>query len=208
MTSSLVRRGPVFAVLLSAVLLSGGCALGGGEAVEPQPAPAYPEQGSGLDLPPRPRDLPIAGMAEARICEIFSAEQLEQLGVGPGSPSPKNGTRNFPGCMWLSDPEAAASTGISVSVAPVGIAELEAQSQEGSPDTAASYTVGGGFGAVQSQIPGAESLGCTVDVDAAERSALEVGFAWQGGAEMTNQDMCAKAKQAAEFAVGNLRAQG
>lgn len=96
-----------------------------------------------------------------------------------------------------------------MTVAPLKIEDAEAKKQEGPPETAATYTVGGGFGAVQGQIPGAESLGCFVDVDVANGQTLEASLmSWDSSRSMSNQDMCAKTKQAAEFAVTNLQAQG
>ncbi|MCA1188893.1 DUF3558 domain-containing protein [Saccharopolyspora sp. 6T] len=182
--------------------LLAGCALN-----EASASPVSSDSGSNLGLPQRPNDLPVAGMDGAKACTTLTEEQAGSLGVDEGRPQPATGTFKTPGCTWMSH-RAASSIGITVTAAPVSIEEAQEQKQEGSPETAATYAVGDGFGAVQGQIPGAEGLGCFVDVDAAEGRLLEVGVTWLGGDDMTNHDMCAKAKQAAEFAVSNLQAQG
>ena len=104
--------------------------------------------------------------------------------------------------------QEATGLGLTIAIAPLSIDEAQSRKSDGSPETAATYAVGQGFGAVQGQVPGAENLGCFVDVDVAEGQTLEVGITALGGDEVSNQDMCAKAEQAAEFAVSNLQAQG
>ncbi|WP_258347721.1 DUF3558 domain-containing protein [Saccharopolyspora gregorii] len=208
MTKRAIKRAVQVVVLASLLpVLIGGCALNGSQPTGPQQGQAAPPPEPGLDLPERPRDLPVAGLGEAQICELIKPEQLGQLGVGGGNPAPKDAEHDFPGCSWLSEPGAASSIGVLVLIAPMSVQDLQAQSMDPSGDTATTYELADGFGAVQTQVPGAERLGCVVDVDVAEGKTLEAGLSWQGGAEMTNQAMCAKAKQAAEFAVSNLQAQ-
>ncbi|GAA3355542.1 DUF3558 domain-containing protein [Saccharopolyspora gregorii] len=206
MTKYVTRRG-VRVAILSGLLpfLVGGCALNEAEPADPQQGQAAPAPETGPDLPNRPRDLPVSGLDEAQICKLIRPEQLDQLGVGGGNPAPKLNEQDFPGCSWLSESGASPSIGVLLSVAPMSIQDRLAETSGG---TATTDTLDSGFGAVRSQVPGAESLGCVVAVDVAEGETLEAGLSWLGGDDMTNQAMCAKAKQAAEFAVSNLQAQG
>ncbi|GAA3355544.1 DUF3558 domain-containing protein [Saccharopolyspora gregorii] len=185
--------------------LLAGCALN--EAPASPPPAADQGADSGPDLPSRPRDLPVAGMKEGAVCGVLTPQQLGALEVGRGVPQARSGTFDAPGCTWLSGREATG-LGLTIAIAPLSIDEAQNRKSDGSPETAATYAVGQGFGAVQGQVPGAENLGCFVDVDAAEGRTLEVGITSIGGDDVSNQAMCAKAKQAAEFAVTNLQAQG
>lgn len=175
-----------------------------GTAGESNPAPTSESAG---DQPSRPRDLPVAGLAEPQICGLIKPEQEQQLGAFGPSPAPKDGTLDFPGCVWQS-PSGGIPYGIGVAIAPMSLDELLEQKDPGSPETAATYTVGEGFRAVQAQKPGAEGLGCVVDVDVAEGQTLEVNIAMLQSQALSNQEQCAKAKQAAELVVTNLQAQG
>ncbi|MEU6130383.1 DUF3558 domain-containing protein [Saccharopolyspora sp. NPDC047091] len=185
--------------------LLAGCALNEAPAAPP---PATDQgAGSGLGLPERPRDLPVAGMQEDAVCAVLTPEQVGTLGVGRGVPQAESGTFDTPGCTWLSGQETSG-VGLTIAVAPLSFEDSQSQKSDGSSNVAAIFTLGQGFGALQGQIPGAENLGCFVDVDAAEGQTLEVGTTSIGGDDVSNQDLCAKAKQAAEFAVSNLQAQG
>lgn len=141
----------------------------------------------------------------ADFCQLLPPEQQVQVDV--------NGSRPLPpdkglGCGWLSTPDMPRDVGIQLQALPMGLDQAVDRSGEPLPETAAKYTIQG-FPAQQAQNgAGLESFGCRVDVDVAEGQTLEVGYLPMGGPPMSNQDMCAKAKQAAEFAVGNLQQQG
>ena len=193
-----------FAAIAMAVLplFAVGCTVNGPDA-PPQAPPSGSE--NGLNLPKRPHDLPVAGLDEARACQLITPEQQAQLGVDAGAPQAQAGSFKTPGCLWMSH-GTPTNLGATITVAPMGIADAEA-SKSSSPETAEQYAIAG-FGAVQGQTPGAEDLGCFVDVDAANGQTLETGVTWLGGPHLPNEEMCAKAKQVAEFAVGNLQQQG
>ncbi|MBK0867503.1 DUF3558 domain-containing protein [Saccharopolyspora sp. HNM0986] len=202
-TTSLGRIGVAVACAVLFAVTAGGCTVNGATGTS-QPAPTSE---AGDEQPARPRELAIAGLTEPQICGLIKPEQEQQIGAFGPSPAPKDGTLDFPGCIWQS-PAGGVPYGIGVAVAPMGLDELLGQKDPGSPETAATYTVGEGFRAVQSQTPGAEGLGCVVDVDVAEGQALEVNIAMLQSQALSNQEQCAKAKQAAELVVTNLQAQG
>lgn len=98
--------------------------------------------------------------------------------------------------------------GISLYARQIAVDGFKTESGEPFPDTAASYAISG-FRAEQVQEgAGLEQLGCSVGVDVANGQTLEAFMSPLNAGTMSNQDMCAKAKQAAEFAVGNLQQQG
>ncbi|MEU6130382.1 DUF3558 domain-containing protein [Saccharopolyspora sp. NPDC047091] len=178
-----------------------GCALGGGEEPGPSPEGSAPAPQPG---PQRPRDLALSGKQSPELCTLLSADQQAAVGVGRSRPL----TGEEVGCGWLSLPGANPDAGVQIQSVPMGLAEAAERAGEPFAETAASYTVQG-FPARQAQSgAGLEGMGCRVDVDVAEQSTLEVFYTPTIAGTVSNQDMCAKAKQAAEFAVSNLQAQG
>ncbi|MEU6266774.1 DUF3558 domain-containing protein [Saccharopolyspora shandongensis] len=189
--------------LVAAAVLLAGCTVNGPD-VEPTTEPtSAPTNGSGasLDLPPRPGDLPIAGAQDAEICSWLPPEQQAKLQVARPKPVIKNGN-NYNGCGFNPD-GTGISAGVSLRVVPEGLESFiqKVNSAEGSRKT---FEVNG-FGAVQSQIAGAESLGCAVFVDAAKGQTLYVDLALLDPGGMNNDQMCERAKQAAEAAVTTLQ---
>lgn len=165
------------------------------EVQSPAPQPA----------PERPQELSIAGKPSSEFCNLLAPEQQSQLGVGRWEPLPAD---QGVGCGWLSLPGVQPDVGIQLQALQMGFDEAADRSGEPFPETADSYTLQG-FPARQSQSSaGLEGLGCRVDVDVANGQALEAFYTPAMAGSVSNQDMCAKAKQAAEFAVTNLQAQG
>lgn len=187
-------RGLIGLVAMAAVLT--GCTVNG-----PDPAPSEPEPTSGsgsLQLPPRPKELPIAGAQDAAVCTWLSSEQQSQLQVSRPKPAVKNGN-NYNGCAYTPD-GTGVSTGVAVRVVPEGLEPFMAKMPGSQPTQAIN-----GFGAVQSQVPGAEGLGCAVLVDAAEGQTLYVDLTLLSPGALNNQQMCDKAKQAAQATVTTLQ---
>ncbi|MDA3643474.1 DUF3558 domain-containing protein [Saccharopolyspora indica] len=200
--SSRVRRSGGLLGLTAAALLVAGCTVNG-----PDPVPAGESTATSAEpeLPKRPAELPVAGAQDAEICTWLTGQQMTQLQVARPAPVEKNGD-NYSGCGYLSD-GTGVSTGLSLRVVPQGIEPFleKVSSAEGSRRT---FDVNG-FGAVQSQIAGAERLGCDVFVDAAEGQTLWASLALlTGGDELDNEQMCEKAAQAAGAAVTSLQAKG
>ncbi|MDA3630048.1 DUF3558 domain-containing protein [Saccharopolyspora sp. WRP15-2] len=200
--SSRVHRLSGLLGLTAAALLAAGCTVNGPDP-EPtgEPAPASAESG----MPKRPAELPVAGAQDAEICTWLTGQQMSQLHVARPAPVQKNGN-NYNGCGYLSD-GTGASTGISLRVVPQGIEPFLAKvnSADGSRKTVDVN----GFGAVRSQIAGAERLGCDVFVDAADGQTLWASLSLlSGGSELNNEQMCEKAQQAAGAAVTTLQAKG
>ncbi len=139
------------------------------------------------------------------MCKLLLPEQQVQVGVERSDPAPAG---SAPGCIWLSVPGVKPDVTIELEALDMGFEEAVGRAGEPFPETAASYEIDG-FKAEQGQEgAGLESLGCRVDVDVAQGQTLEVFYSPTLSGTVTNQDMCAKAKQAAEFAVTNLQAQG
>lgn len=187
---------------LVAVVSLAGCTVNG---PDPEPVGGTEPTSTALALPKRPADLPVAGANDAEICTWLTGEQMTRLQVARPSPVEKNGN-NYSGCGYLSD-GTGVNAGISLRVVPEGIESFldKVDSAEGSRKTLDVK----GFGAVQSQVPGGERLGCDVFVDVAEGQTLWASLALlTGGGELDDAQMCEKAGQAAEAAVTTLQAKG
>ena len=180
------------------VIALAGCTVNG---PDPAPAPAAPENGS-ANLPQRPAELAIAGKGDADVCTWMSAEQQASLLVGPGEPLPKDGN-NYNGCGYLGD-TGAARFAIGVRIVPEAI-DVFLQKINSSPGTRQTYQLNG-FGTVQSQINGGESLGCDAFVDAAEGQTIWINMQLQTPNAMNADQMCEKAQTAAHSAVSTLQA--
>ncbi|MER7010161.1 DUF3558 domain-containing protein [Saccharopolyspora sp. NPDC000359] len=181
-----------------------GCTVNGPDPA-PEPGGTTPTSSAGaasFDFPARPAELPIAGKQDADACTWLASEQKQQLEVGGGRPVVKSGN-NYNGCTFLGQ-SGPAQYGISLRVVPEG---LDAFAQK-LADSAPEQDQVGGFGAVRSQVPGAEGLGCAVFVDAAEGQTLYVDLTLTTPGAMDDQQMCEKAGQAATAAVTTLQAQG
>ena len=180
----------------------GGCTVNG---PDPAPTTSAPKPETKTS---RPKDLSLAGKQDADLCKLLTEEQQSQLRVARPRPVAKDGTNDFPGCIWSGE---TGQTGYSVAVraVPMSMADFRAKRGDESPDTAATYAVGAGFPAAQGQRGGGfEQLGCNVDVDVADGQTLDTFVSPNVNGTMSNQDMCTKAKQAAEAAVTTLQGQG
>ncbi|WP_406689020.1 DUF3558 family protein [Saccharopolyspora sp. ID03-671] len=176
-----------------------GCTVNGPDPVPPAPAPAS----DALDLPQRPSDLAVAGKQDADVCGWMSTEQAKSLQVGPGEPLPKDGS-NYNGCGYLGD-TGAARFAIGVRIIPEPIEEF-LNKINSSPGTRQVYALNG-FGTVQSQINGGESLGCDAFVDAAQGQTVWINMQLQTPNAMNNDQMCEKAQTAAHSVVSTVQAQ-
>ncbi|MCA1188890.1 DUF3558 domain-containing protein [Saccharopolyspora sp. 6V] len=179
-----------------------GCALGGdkGQVASPDISAPAPQP-----APERPRELAVVNRQSADICGLLTPEQQTQVGVGRSGPTAPG---EAPGCVWLSVPGAEPDISVEIEALSKGIEGAYDRSDEPFPDMAASYAIAG-VPAKQGQgSAGLEALGCRVDVDVAEGETLEVFYSPTLTGTVSNQDMCARAKQAAEFAVSNLQARG
>nr|WP_246330829.1 DUF3558 domain-containing protein [Saccharopolyspora hordei] len=177
-----------------------GCTVNG-----PDPEPSTTTSSGGapsFSFPARPAELPIAGKQDQEICTWLTPEQKAQLETGGGRPVVKNGN-NYNGCTFLGQ-SGRAQFGVSLRVVPEGLEAFAAKLADSEPE----QTEVNGFGAVRSQVPGAEGLGCAVFVDAAEGQTLYVDMSLTTPGAMDDAQMCEKAGQAAEAAVTTLQAKG
>lgn len=189
----------VAVISAAAAIALTGCTVNG---PDPAPAPSAPESES-PNLPQRPADLAIAGKQDADVCTWMSTEQQASLQVGPGEPLPKDGN-NYNGCGYLGD-TGAARFAIGVRIVPEAVG-LFLQKINSSPGTRQTYELNG-FGTVQSQINGGESLGCDAFIDAAQGQTVWVNMQLQTPNAMNADQMCEKAQTAAHSVVSTLQAQ-
>ncbi|WP_177226335.1 DUF3558 domain-containing protein [Saccharopolyspora shandongensis] len=188
---------------MAAVAALTSCTVNGPDPDSEPPATSAPTtKSSSLDLPQRPRDLAIAGKQDAEICAWLKSEQKQSLQIGgSGRPVQRNGN-NYNGCAFLGE-AGNAQFGFALRVVPEGIQSFMSEVNS-SPESEKAFEING-FGAVQGQIAGGESLGCDVFVDAAEGQTLWINMMLQTPGGMDNDQMCERAKQAAEAAVTTLQ---
>jgi len=193
----------VAAVSLAGAAIS-SCTVHGPDAPVDKPGSGPPQQPGHV----RPKSLPVAGKQGADLC-LLTDQQQAQLAVTSARPAPINGpTGAFQSCLWTTPPGAQPTYSLNLIAMPMPVGDAVDQIGPALPETAAKYTVAG-FPAQQAQPGnGLEGTGCRVDVDVADGQTLEAFLSPSQTYTMSNQDMCAKAKQAAEFAVGNLQQQG
>lgn len=199
-----VRHGYGLIALAATAVALAGCTVNGPDP-EPAPSPtSAPEvERPSANLPPRPSDLPVAGKQDTEICNWLTPAQRPSLLIGgSGRPVRKDGN-NYNGCSFLGQ-AGDASFGVALRVVPEGIDSFVTKIANAASETSTSYQING-FGAVQGQIPGGEGLGCDVFVDAAEGQTLWINMMLQTPGALNNQQMCEKAKQAAEAAVTTLQ---
>ncbi len=197
-----VRIGYGLIALAGTAVALTGCTVNG-PTPDAAPATSVPTtKNSSLNLPQRPRELAVAGKQDTEICNWLRSDQKRSVQVGgSGRPVPKNGN-NYNGCAFLGE-AGNAQFGVALRVVPEGINSFM-HKVNSSPESETAYEING-FGAVQGQLAGGESLGCDVFVDAAEGQTLWINMMLQTPGGMNNQQMCDRAKQAAEAAVTTLQ---
>ena len=155
----------------------------------------------------------MAGKSREDLCALLTPDQQAALGVKPPNSNTdvggKPGEKDYPNCGWLTPAGAEPSYSVAVYAVPQAMAEWVDSNGPAFPETEASYTVAGGFSAKQAQGgAGLEQLGCSGSVDVAQGPTLDVFFSPTLTGTMSNQQICDKAKQAAEAAVTTLQSQG
>ncbi|GAA2357086.1 hypothetical protein GCM10009854_39230 [Saccharopolyspora halophila] len=191
--------GAVLAALGLVAALS-GCTVNG-----PDPERTERERQAGPDLPQRPGELPVAGKRRADICGWLTAADKASIPVGEisGRPLDSDGA-NYAGCGFLGH-DGNADYGIGIRVVPEPI-ERFLQQINSNPDSRRTYRLNG-HGAVQSQVWGAENLGCDAFVDAAEGQTLWINLMLFTPGGLDTDQMCGKAQLAAEAVVSTLQSQ-
>ncbi|MER7080696.1 Protein of unknown function [Saccharopolyspora kobensis] len=202
--SSRVRRSGGLLGLTAAALLVAGCTVNGPDPVPAGESTPAGETSAETAFPKRPAELPVAGAQDAEICTWLTGQQMAQLKVARPSPVIKNGN-NYNGCGYSSD-GTWANAGVSLRVVPEPL-EVFAAKLNSSEVSRKTFEING-FGALQSQIAGAERLGCSVFVDVAQGQTLYAELSLLSVGEMDNEQMCEKAAQAAGAAVTSLQAKG
>lgn len=119
-----------------------------------------PSNGSVPDLPARPFEIPVAGIAP---CSALSTDQLQDLQLNPGKTETTyvDGVRSS-GCSWTGEGR------IGYTLQTIPISAQRAASQPG-----AVITQVNGFGAAQTSPAGSRPL-CQITIDAADGQAIRV----------------------------------
>jgi hypothetical protein len=191
----------VVLLLTTLVVVVAGCA---GTPVTGTPAPApgttTGADPAGLELPPRPQELPLDGVDP---CSLLTEEQRAALGLdGRANPG-------FTDAPLFTGPDCSIGgyeprdVGLSLTLATShGLDELVAP---GSVRDELTATEVAGFPAVVAR-PKVTDF-CSVDVDLAEGQFLDVQFSDAGEKPPISQDqLCRDALEIAEAAVTTLRA--
>lgn len=186
-------RGVVAGAVLAVALA--GCA-------SPQPgAPAGPEPFTGIELPPRPRDVPVR---DVNPCDLLTEAQRAEIGLEtPPLYSPAEGSILFEGpeplCASNSFRPRAIAVGVATPHDGLGITALTGRPVR-SELTVLDVQ---GFPAVLAR-PRFDPLFCQVLVDVAPGAALSVIFRDGGRGNVPQDDLCDGAVQTANAAMTTL----
>jgi hypothetical protein len=197
-------RGALGGLLIGVVLLATGCSAVGGSAAPTEPTAVTEAAGpSGIELPPRPRDVPIDGVDP---CALLTPEQRAELGLdvrtvfdlGPSLLYPGN---DVPACVMRGFEPRAITVGVSI-VTTVGI-ELFTSGKLAAEVRPVQVR---GFPAVVA-VPTRFTKYCTVIVDVAPGQLLDVQFA-DGGRKppIPQPQLCRDAETVADVAMATLLA--
>ncbi|HEX2299053.1 MAG TPA: DUF3558 domain-containing protein [Pseudonocardiaceae bacterium] len=184
----------VLALVLGA--FAAGCATRTVTPGEPdQPAPSAT---SAPQLPPRPQELRIDGVDP---CTLLDPHQRQQLGVD-GEPRPGGGSsRGEPACSY-DHLSAEPFYGVNIATVPFEGAQVWLN---GTRNVDTQIIDVAGFGAVTTRAKGDDS-DCSVIVDVAEGQSMDVLFTGDSAGSFTPDEMCEKARLAAEAATRTLLA--
>lgn len=174
-----------------------GCATGTmtpGEPAQPPPPPAT----SAPQLPPRPQELRIDGVDP---CTLLDPSQRQRLGVD-GEPRAGGGSsRGEPACSY--DHEGSEPFyGFNIATVPFEGVQVWLS---GRRNVDVEIIDVAGFGAVTTRLKG-DDRDCSVIVDVAEGQSMDVLFTGDAAGSFTPEEMCEKARLAAEAATRTLLA--
>lgn len=191
---------PVTRVLCGAVaaLTLAGCAGGGPPPAPPTPAPTSVAARS--PLPPRPVELPMAGIAP---CSLLTDGQVRALGTNPGEylPAGGGGSLGGEGCGWKNFPKRPQLDWAGDLTFKNG-AELFYGREP-------LRTIDGFTATTSHSLATDPAYNCILLVDVAPGQALQVTFdnARKDFPGMNHTLACDKAQQVATYMLANLRAQ-
>lgn len=198
------KRAAGAAIAVCAVMTLAACT--GTEPGRPSPAGTTTGsdfQGNGanhLTLPPRPRDVPLAGVDP---CTLLTTAQRAQIQVRPGVKSSIGHGFTGAGCSFpLSDVlhgGAGQSYGVSAIVSP----GVEHWLNPYLTDTVTQVTVAG-FPAVTVTPTLAQATGCSTAVSVANGQMLETDTGVTAPNGMTKAQACAKSQEIAQAAMATL----
>lgn len=183
-------------VAVAAVGLVAGC--GGAVAGSPGPAPSPPGAQPARTLPPRPRTIDMHGVDA---CSLITQAQAAQLDADRVEPS--QDANHLPACSF---DRIHSEPFVDIRVTPTPIAGVDTYLQPGYTPTRIVITTVAGFGAVQLRV--ASEGDCSLLVDTAPGQHLDVLVSLFSRGALTGDQLCAKAQQAAEFAMQHLEQAG
>ncbi|MFD4643647.1 DUF3558 domain-containing protein [Lentzea sp. NPDC058436] len=184
----------------SALSLVAACT-NGGEPGKPNPVtsdgPTSGTSSAAKELPKRPAELKLDGVDA---CKLLTPAQMSEIKILEGQSyefnSPSLGKQ--PGCSYTKGTKYAYSI---ILVKDKGVPFW----LTGSGNVDVKVVTVAGYGAAQLTLTGAEGVDCSVTVDVADGQQLEVGYDPVTEKGVSQDQMCANAAKAAEFAVATLK---
>lgn len=182
----------VAAVLSASVAGCGGLSFG---------EPAGPEPFVGIELPPRPRDVPVRDVDP---CDLLTEAQRAEIGLeSPPLFSPADGSVLFEGpeplCGSIANDPRAFGVTVATPYDGLGVSALTGRPVR--PELTVIDVQG--FPAVLAR-PGFDPLFCQVLVDVAPGAAVSVNFRDGGRRNIPQDDLCEGAVQVANAAMTTL----
>ncbi|UVS82594.1 MULTISPECIES: DUF3558 domain-containing protein [Actinokineospora] len=173
---------------------------GDGSSAAP-PATTTSASRPGVDLPPRPQDLPIDGIAKP--CDLFTDAQREQLRVDRARDTVSRG-EVYEGQQRCALTLEGGDPYLDVSVLLVTSEGAEAW-LAGDRNVTAEQTSIEGFGAAHYWLAGGEGAECNTAVDVADGQHLQVGLLMPGEG-WAQEKLCETTDQVAAAALKTLQA--
>lgn len=187
----------IMALLVLAVALA-GCTAAPEQSADVDTSPSTPPTTTTtrVDLPPRPRAIPLDGMDP---CAVLTADQRSALSLdNPPSPYVESSFGNAKACTIRST--------TSGNVARIALVLVSGADVWLSDNAQVEYKMGSieGFAAITVRTPDMDDV-CNVEVDVAEGQFLDVMFRDGGNSTAVQQDhLCLGALRVAEAAMASL----
>ncbi|MCP2168284.1 Protein of unknown function (DUF3558) [Goodfellowiella coeruleoviolacea] len=154
----------------------------------------------GESLPKRPEELKVDGIDP---CKLLTESQQKELGTDQAPRLNADGADSLgnPLCGYRKV-EGTPRYGYSVSLVPQEGADVWLKEKRNAEVKVLNV---GGFGAVETRLPGDQDISCNVVVDVAEGQSLDMQFTLYTAGAIPLEQMCANARHGAELAVQTLQ---
>lgn len=186
--------GLLFAAVL--VMLAPSCATRTVTPGESEPPPATT---SAPQLPPRPQEIPIAGVDP---CVVLTPPQRQELGIDQEPRASRPSSRSDAACTYA---HSYSEPFFSYYIAPVPREGADAWLTGRRNVAGLEILDVAGFGAVQTLLGGSDD-DCSLSIDVAEGQSLDVMFLGDSSGAFTVDEMCDRARKGAQAAMETLLA--